>query len=189
MIFLQPYNFERLLFYLTEQNHDLVQQWMSTMESTAKVDLDKTWHQKLQDDFSSARITDDEMCTSMKKVHDELDYCIDPHTAVAVAAAGKLGYDLYDHGGGSETCTNRPYAILSTASPCKFEESVTIGLGSKNWESYFESSEFPKRARMILDKEEVKPFEYKWIGGQTLEEVQVEWEKQARKLVDDFSSR
>ena len=98
----QPYNFERLLYYLSGEDNTLVAKWMSKMEDTTKLDLDELWHNKLKQDFMSARITDDEMCATMRKVYDELKYCIDPHTAVAVAAAGKLGYDLYDdHYGGS----------------------------------------------------------------------------------------
>ncbi len=154
------------------------------MESTTKIDLDNSWHEKLQNDFSSARITDDEMCASMKKVFDELNYCIDPNTAVATATAEKLGYNLYDTS--TATTKQRPYAILSTASPCKFQESVTIGLGIQSWETYYNSDGFPKRARKVLEKEEVKPFEYKSTEGKSLEEIQIEWEESARKLVDEF---
>ena len=151
------------------------------MEDTTKLDLDELWHNKLKQDFMSARITDDEMCATMRKVYDELKYCIDPHTAVAVAAAGKLGYDLYDdHYGGSA------YAILSTASPCKFEESVTTAIGATKWNEYVES-EFPERASEILKKDEIEPVLYAWPEGETLEQVQVKWEKLAQNLIMNFS--
>jgi threonine synthase len=173
----KPYNFERLLFYLTGQNHDLVNKWMSTMEATSKLDLDDSWHKKLMTDFMSARITDDEMCSSMKKVYDELGYCIDPHTAVAVAAADKMDYDLYN-----TNYNGKPYAILSTASPCKFEESVTIGIGPIKWNEYRKSN-FPSRAVSVLERDEIEPFLYKWLEGQTLDEVEKEWEQLARNLI------
>ena len=178
----KPYNFERLLFYLTEENHDLVNQWMSTMEATTKLNLDDSWHTKLKEEFSSARITDDEMCASMKRVYDELDdYCIDPHTAVAVAGAEKLGYDIYN----VNNHNDQPFAILSTASPCKFEESVTIGIGPTRWEKYVKFH-FPQRAASIMKKDEIDPTLYKCLEGQTLEETQIEWERMARELISEF---
>ena len=168
---------------MTNQNHNLVNQWMTTMENTTKLDLDNSWHQKLQDEFASARITDEEMCKSMKQVLDKFKYFIDPHTAVAVAAAEKLNYNIYDSDYISSN--KRPYAILSTASPCKFEESVTIGNGENKWKQYVEL-EFPSRAASILSKVEVEPTLYQWTKGQTLEEVQVSWEMLARNLVENF---
>jgi threonine synthase len=189
----KPYNFERLLYYLTDENHKLVNEWMITMENTAKLDLDNTpWYGKLQTEFSSARITDDEMCSSMKRVYDEFHYLIDPHTAVAVATADKLGYDMYT----TSTTTNnnnhdkvdsrRPlFSILSTASPCKFEESVTIGVGEEIWKRYMEL-EFPKRATSILKKIEVEPVMYRWDDDKSLDEVQIEWEQLARSHVAKF---
>lgn len=178
--FSKPYNFERLLFYLTDGNHELVKWWMSNMEETSKLDLDDSWLKRLQDQFSSARITDDEMCVSMKRVFDKFNYFIDPHTAVGTAAADKLGYDLYDM-----NYKGSPYAILSTASPCKFEESVSTGIGQTNWNTYVET-QFPPRAAAILDKTEIDPILYKWIEGKSLDEMQVEWERIARSLFVKF---
>lgn len=152
------------------------------METTSKLDLDDSWHTKLKEEFLSARITDDEMCASMKRVYDKFDdYCIDPHTAVAVAGAEKLGYDLYT----SNSQKGQPFAILSTASPCKFEESVTIGIGETRWAKYVESH-FPQRANSILEKDEIDPTLYKWLDGRTLKETQIEWEKMARSLMAGF---
>ncbi len=160
---------------------------MTTMENTTKLDLDNTsWHKKLQNEFSSARITDDEMCSSMKRVYDEFHYLIDPHTAIAVAAADKLGYYMYTK---HEKIDGRCplFAILSTASPCKFEESVTIGVGETIWKQYVEF-EFPNRATSILKKDEVEPVLYRWDDDTSLDEVQIEWEKMARRLVAKFRS-
>jgi len=176
-----PYNFERLLYYLTGEDNNLVAQWMSIMEDTTKLDLDDSWHNKLKQDFMSARITDHEMCAAMTKVYDELNYCIDPHTAVAVAAANKLGYDLYD-----ANYDKSIYAILSTASPCKFEESVTTAIGATKWNEYIKS-EFPKRATSILNKDEIEPVLYHWPDGESLEQVQMKWEELAQSLVAKFS--
>lgn len=67
---------------------------MTTMELTQQLTLDRQWLERLQEDFCSANVTDDEMCNSLRKVHDKLNYVADPHTAVAMACAEKLGYDF-----------------------------------------------------------------------------------------------
>ena len=146
------------------------------MEDTQKLDLSDSWLEQLQQDFSSARITDDEMCKAMRNIHAEFDYFIDPHTAIAVAAAEKLGYNL------DTASKDSTYAILSTASPCKFQESVTTAMGEEGWNKYFESG-FPLRAIDIISKEECKPTAYEWPDGMSFEEVQGRWEVQARELI------
>ena len=57
-----PYNFERILYYITDQNVDLVRDWMRQMEQTHKLDLSVVWLERLQKEFQSARVTDEEMC-------------------------------------------------------------------------------------------------------------------------------
>lgn len=172
-----PYNFERLLYYLSDQNHNVVKSWMKKMDDTSKLDLDDIWLKCLQKDFSSAKVTDDEMCECIAKIRMEYNYFIDPHTAVALSAAEKLGYHLK---GGSKH--KNPFAIMSTASPCKFQESVTFAIGKEGWNEYQESH-FPKRAKNIMVKPEINPTEYLLPNGFTIEEVQPLWEKQARNLM------
>lgn len=50
------------------------------MDATNKLDLDHEWLLKLQCDFQSARITDEEMCSTMKNVYEKFGYLADPHT-------------------------------------------------------------------------------------------------------------
>lgn len=102
------------------------------MDATSKLDIEEAWLELLQKDFRSARVTDIEMCSAINMVHDEFDYFVDPHTAVAVAAGEKLGYHLNISG---ESIS--PYAILSTASPCKFQESMTEAVGPNGWQKYY----------------------------------------------------
>lgn len=174
------------MFYLTDGNQDLVKEWYSEMEATEKMDLTGVWLEKLQFDFRSARITDEEMCSTMRKVHDKFKYFIDPHTSIAVAGAVKLGYNMFETGVGASS-KKVPFAIMSTASPCKFEESVTTAIGKELWNSYV-GSEFTEKARDINSKDEVEPTVYTWPNDKvSLKEVQKLWESKARKLiVDEF---
>ena len=150
------------------------------MDATAKLDIEEAWLKLLQKDFKSARITDDEMCAAINMVYDEFKYFVDPHTAVAVAAGVKLGYDL-----ASSHENVNSYAILSTASPCKFQESMTEAIGSDGWKKYYESN-FPPRAMTIMEKDEVEPVIYRRKPGDSFQSTQARWEQHAIELLDTF---
>lgn len=79
-----PYNFERVLYFLTDRDDVLIQNLMTKMDSTGKIDLGNDLLKKLQAEFASARITDGEMCSAMVNAKEKLGYFIDPHTAVAL---------------------------------------------------------------------------------------------------------
>jgi threonine synthase len=131
---------------LTDCNDTLVKEWMSSVETTSKLDLDSTWLTPMQQDFDAARITDDEMCETTRALVGKYSYTIDPHTAVlAFGALEKLGYSLSE-----EQQTTPVASILSTASPFKFEESVTVALGKDGWNRYYQE-EFPERTRDVIE--------------------------------------
>lgn len=92
-----PYNFERILYYLTKENATLVNGWMKSVEETNRVELPTEYFHKLQHEFRSERITDDEVCNMIRSVLQRYNYYIDPHTAVAFCAAQKLGYHNNDN--------------------------------------------------------------------------------------------
>lgn len=167
--FLQPYNFERLLYYLTDGDDSRVKEWMTSMEKTTKLDLDPSWLARLQREFRAARITDEVMCETTRMMQENYGYTIDPHTAVAVAAAESLGYSL-------SSSMKVPVAVLSTASPCKFEESVTVALGVEEWKAYFESG-FPESGKAIMTREEIEP---------TIYAQGTDWESLARGIVAEL---
>ena len=145
------------------------------MDATRKLDLPPEWLTKLQQRFASARVTDDHMCSTLRRVYETYSYLADPHTAVALDAARQLGYD-HDRG---PDCP--AVAVLSTASPCKFEEAVSVAVGSEVWQKYVISDEFPASARAVMEQEEILPIRYK--AGETLEDSQIDWEKQARAIL------
>eukprot|EP00804_Cyclotella_cryptica_P019888 CCRYP_007810-RA/>CCRYP_007810-RA protein AED:0.30 eAED:0.30 QI:292/0.83/0.85/1/0.83/0.85/7/1028/486 len=174
-----PYNFERILFYLTNGNASLVKQWMETMEQTQMLRLNPSWHHKLQADFQSARITDDETCRALRQTLETYHYVVDPHTAVAIAAADRLGYSVFDERSENEN----PVVVLATASPCKFQEAVTAALGPDGWKQYRQTS-FPSRAQQTLEMRENEPHHFCWIEGATLSEVQSDWRKKMLDIVD-----
>ncbi|KAL7532522.1 hypothetical protein ACHAXR_004678 [Thalassiosira sp. AJA248-18] len=176
-----PYNFERLAFYATGGNHALIKKWMTKMDQTQQLTLEARWLAQLKKDFRSARVTDDEMCNALRQVHDTLYYLADPHTAVAMAAAEKLGYAFTDKSSVEEMI---PMVILATASPCKFQEVVTVVLGEEGWKEW-EEYNFPERAKRTLEKEEKEPFHYSRKEGASLSDVQSEWRKMMIDIVNN----
>jgi len=157
-----PYNLERLLFYLTKENHGQVKAWYDQLENgdndtndaqqkAGCIDLKQSttitkdttnWLTQLQNEFRSARVTDDQLCAAMNRCLEDYGYWVDPHTGVAFAAAEQLGYlngDNASHGDdvdAKNSQTNKStvtaVALMATASPCKFQNAVTIALGKEN---------------------------------------------------------
>ena len=62
----KPYNFERLLFYLSNGNHKLINELYAAMEATSQMDIPKELHERLQAEFQSAVVKDDELCRILR---------------------------------------------------------------------------------------------------------------------------
>ncbi len=169
---------------MANEDPDQVRVWMNKVDSTDKLDLDTKWLERLQNEFNSARVDDRELCQTLLEIWDEYEYIADPHTAVALAAAKKLGYF-----GPKPTSTGvRLCAVLATASPCKFQESVTEALGEEGWQNYYNSIYFPAHAKLTLNLKEQSVIEYKWTHGADLIAVQSEWELKLRSIISDLLS-
>jgi threonine synthase len=173
-----PYNMERLLFYLTNQDHDQIRQWYSQLEGPEKscqIDTNCRWWTKLATEFRSARITDEEVCETMQSTLQTHGYWADPHTCVALAAAQKLGY--------FDSNSAIPVAVIATAAPCKFQEAVTTALGKERWEEY-ERDHFPNRGKRLGEMKEIPPILYMAEPNKSLVENQVVWEARTRELIE-----
>jgi len=134
------------------------------MERTQQLTLETDWHERLKLDFCSARVTDDEMINALRRVHEKLNYVADPHTAVAMAAAMKVGHAFTEVLSAEEMM---PVVILATASPCKFQEQMTT------------------RAHKTLQTKEIEPHYFPRPEGASLSEVQSKWRRLMLDLVND----
>lgn len=144
------------MYYMSDENPSLVRQWMTTVDETEKLTLESNWILKLQADFRSARVDDELMCATLLAAKEKWNYVADPHTAVAFSAAEQLGYCSLTSKCISEELQHQKcsaVAVLSTASPCKFQESVSAALGPQGWKDYFEDG-FPIEAKDLLNKPE-----------------------------------
>lgn len=80
-------NFERYLFALSGENHDILRGWMQCFEQTNELTISGSLFAKAQDDMGSYAVHEKEVCSTIaeyKKVH---QYLFDPHSAVGAAAA------------------------------------------------------------------------------------------------------
>lgn len=174
-----PYNLERLLFYLTDGNHTLIDQWYKNLTEKGRVVLDETWLAKLKTEFRSARVPDDELCEVTRDVLNDFDYWVDPHTGIAFAAAKQWGYFQNE----KEPTNAATVAIMATASPCKFQAAMTTIVGEEKWKEY-DNLHFPERGREIMQKAERPPIVYPAGPGANLAENQIAWEQMTRDLID-----
>ena len=113
-------NLERLLFDLTENDAAQVAAWMKQLNTVGKYQVSKDVAEQVRELFFAAWIDELETVDTIGRVHNDFEYLIDPHTAVAWRAAEKYrllsGDDSY-------------IVVLSTASPFKFCKTVLEGIG------------------------------------------------------------
>jgi threonine synthase len=111
-------NFERALFEAAGRDADWTSAAMSDFARSKKLELPAPVLAELRARYSAFASDDSETRAAIAAVHKQTGRIIDPHTAVGVAAAMKMGK------------TPSPLVILSTAHPAKFPEAVTQGIGS-----------------------------------------------------------
>lgn len=104
-------NVERQLFELSGRDSEAIKQWMEDLSSKRRFELDKRTAARLASEFKGYSINNEDCLETIKAVLDEYDYLMDPHTAVAYAAAQELKGD-------------RPVLVASTAHWAKFGSNV-----------------------------------------------------------------
>ena len=115
-------NFERALFEAAGRDADWTAAAMSDFTRTRKLELPAPVLAELRARYSAFASNDDETRAAIKAVYRLTGRIIDPHTAVGVAAAMKLGQNNQQ--------PRSPVVILSTAHPAKFPQAVTEAIGT-----------------------------------------------------------
>ncbi|MDY2778002.1 MAG: threonine synthase [Collinsella sp.] len=111
-------NLERMLYYLSEGDCELVSQLMSDLAQgsfTVPADL----LARIQEVFGCEWADEDEVAAAIKDCWERNGYLIDPHTACGYHALGSL----------PATEGAKARVLLSTASPYKFPRAVASSLG------------------------------------------------------------
>ena len=113
-------NLERLLFDLTDNDAAQVAEWMAQLNTNGKYQVSKEVSERVRELFFATWIDEQETVDTIGRVHNDFEYLIDPHTAVAWRAAEK--YRLL-------SSDDSYIVVLSTASPYKFCKTVLEGIG------------------------------------------------------------
>jgi len=111
-------NFERALFEASGRNSAWVRAAMAEFARTARLPLPSDVLAQLRARYVASHSDDETTIGTIGRVHAETGRLIDPHTAVAVAAAAKLG-----------PLGGKPVVVLSTAAPAKFPDAVQRATG------------------------------------------------------------
>jgi threonine synthase len=124
-------NFERLIYYInnldTLKTAEIMNKIKQNSYQIEKNDLDI-----IQEDFLSESCNEKETIGIIKKIYEENDIILDPHTAVGVGAASKLSIN---------DCV-----VLSTAHPCKFPDATDTSINKHE--------KLPEKLQYVLDREE-----------------------------------
>ncbi len=102
-------NFERFLYYSLGRDGAKVREVMGAFKATGRC----VFENFDRDTFSASRCDDAEIPAIIKRVYQDFNYIIDPHTAC----------------GFKELASDRPSVVLATASPAKFPDTIREATG------------------------------------------------------------
>ncbi len=119
---LTPFNFWRYLYFCIGRSHKKIKEWNDEFDTTGKVQFDQLTYESYSKGFMSSSITDKNTIDTIKSIFETEEYLLDPHGAVAVAAAKNL----------REQLGNEKLICLATAHPAKFPDTIKNALGEED---------------------------------------------------------
>ncbi len=113
-----PYNFWRFLYFCIGEDASKIKAWSDTFMKTGSVQFDSETHASFSEGFLSNSVTDEQTLSVLNEIYKSENYVLDPHGAVAVAAAINLKKSL----------TDKKLICLATAHPAKFPQVIKDAL-------------------------------------------------------------
>jgi len=111
-------NFERLLFELLDRDGEATARTVATFRATGRMPVPDAAWQRLHAVFHGFSLSDEGTLAEIRKLHGELGYLADPHTAIGIAAGRALA------------CAHGvPMVAMATAHPAKFPDAVERATG------------------------------------------------------------
>ncbi len=104
-------NLERQLFELTGRNAEAIKGWMADLSTSRKFKVDEDTFAKVREVFAADSVNNADCLATIKRIHEETGYLVDPHTAVAMEVSERLRGE-------------NPVLVASTAHWAKFGENV-----------------------------------------------------------------
>ena len=146
-------NFERLIFDICSDNPSKVSELMNDLKEKGKFKLEKKELKKIQDNFSSESLSENEIKLVIKEMNEKERILVDPHTAIGIGVLNKLAL-------------TENVITLATAHPAKFPKVVTNQTNA--------IPELPNNLKLILtDKENYTklPNNIKTVQSYILEKI------------------
>ena len=126
-------NFERLIYDLKDHNDEKTIEAMKSIKEKGQYVFDKKSLDRINIDFLSSRMNEDEVLKTIKTVYEKFDIVLDPHSAI--------GYGAFD-----KVKLKGNNIVLATAHPCKFPDAIEKAISLK--------AELPNELAFILDEKE-----------------------------------
>ena len=126
-------NFERLIYDLNDCDDDKTINAMKNIREKGKYIIDQERLNKINTDFLSSKMSEEEVLETIKKVHEKFDIVLDPHSAIGYGAFDKVNLSGNN-------------IVLATAHPCKFPDAIKNAINLK--------AELPKELMYILSEKE-----------------------------------
>ena len=126
-------NFERLIYDLNDFDDHETQKIMSGIKEDGKYIISKDKMEKINKDFLSASMSEEEILDTIKEVHIKYDIILDPHSAIGFGSLDKINLEGNN-------------IVLATAHPCKFPEAIDKSIGTK--------PSLPDELKYVMDEKE-----------------------------------
>ena len=126
-------NFERLIYDLNDFDDRETQKVMSGIKEKGKYIISKNKMEKINEDFLSASMSEEEILDTIKEVHTKYNIILDPHSAIGFGSLNKVNLEGNN-------------IVLATAHPCKFPEAIEKSIGIK--------PDLPEELKYVMDEKE-----------------------------------
>ena len=126
-------NFERLIYDLNNFDDNETQKIMSGIKEEGKHIIPEDKIKKIDRDFLSASINENEVLDIIKEVYAMHNIVLDPHSAIGFGALKKVNIEGNN-------------IVLATAHPCKFPEAIDRSIGIK--------PDLPDELKYVMDEKE-----------------------------------
>ena len=126
-------NFERLIYDLNNGDDTQTISAMNDIKEKGKHIIDQQRLDRINSDFLSSKMNEEEVLKTIKKVYEKFDLVLDPHSAI--------GYGAFD-----KVKISGNNIVLATAHPCKFPDAIKNAINLK--------AELPKDLMYILSEKE-----------------------------------